>query len=185
MATRREVRKLPLPGVHWTFVEVERDWLITGDQPVVFLPPVPQPITPASALLPAGLSYTLEGRFTLDPRRAVLMTWSEDPEERWVSGSHAQRLSGVGLRDQGAGAADGSPFFQDAPPLSPPLLQERVYPISQELLPGYTVPQAGASGRRAHARGLCGRWSRVRPDDKIRWVRVTEAEEHAHAEASP
>lgn len=75
-----------LCSMHWTLVEFEDDWLITGDQPVVLLPPIPQLVTPASALLPAGLSYTLEGRFTPYPRRALLMTWSEDPEERGSPG---------------------------------------------------------------------------------------------------
>ena len=175
-----------LCSMHWTLVEVERDWLITGDQPVVLLPPVPQPITPASALLPAGLSYTLEGRFTLDPRRAVLMTWSEDPEERWVSGSHAQACS-INFAIKAQALQEWFSLPGTTPPLlSPPLLQEWVYPISQELLPGYTVPQAGASGRRAHAERIVREMVEGTPqNNKIRWVRVTGAEEHAHAEASP
>jgi Protein of unknown function (DUF4238) len=175
-----------LCSMHWTLVEFEDDWLITGDQPVVLLPPVLQPITPASALLPAGLSYTLEGRFTLDPRRALLMTWSEDPEERRVSGSHAQACSiNCAIKAQALQEWFSRPGM--TPPfLSPPLLQERVYPISLELLPGYTTPQAGASGRRAHAERIVREMIGGTPqENEIRWVRVTGAEEHARPEVSP
>jgi hypothetical protein len=175
-----------LCSMHWTLIELEEDWLITGDQPVVLLPPVPQPITPASALLPAGLSYTLEGRFTLDPRRALLMTWSEDPEERSVSGSHAQACSiNCALKAQALHEWFSLPGTRP-PFLSPPLLQARVYPISLELLPGYTIPQAGASGRRAHAERVVREMIEGTPQkNEIRWVRVTGAEEHSRAEPGP
>ena len=173
-----------LCSMQWTLIELENDWLITGDQPVVLLPPVPQPITPASALLPAGLSYTLEGRFTIDPRRALLMTWSEDSEERWVSGSHAQACS-INCAIKAQALQEWFSLPGTTPPfLSPPLLQERVYPISLELLLDYTIPQAGSSGRRAHAERIVREMIAGTPQkNEIRWVRVTGAEEHSHSES--
>jgi hypothetical protein len=176
----RHVRRFAsfLCSMHWSLVEFEEDWLITSDQPVVLLPPVPQPITPASALLPAGLSYVLEGRFTLDPRHALLMTWREDPEELQVPGSHEQAcsincaLNAQAMREWFSLPGTRPPF------LSPPLLRERVYPVALELLPGYTIPKAGASGRRAHAERVVREMTEsTAPKNEIRWIRLTEVEE--------
>ena len=153
-----------LCSMHWTLVEVERDWLITGDQ-AVFVPPVPQPITPASALLPAGLSVHVEGPFTLDPRRAVLMTWSEDPEERWVSGSHARPAAST-ARSRRRRCRNGSAFRNDAPPLSPAPPRAGV-PDLARVAARLHGPAGGCIRDAEHTpRGLCGRWSRVRPEQQ-------------------
>ncbi|HTA96892.1 MAG TPA: hypothetical protein VK730_04540 [Solirubrobacteraceae bacterium] len=50
-----------LCSMHWSVVEFPEDWLISCDQPVVFLPYVPSPITLASAITPQGLAATLPG----------------------------------------------------------------------------------------------------------------------------
>jgi Protein of unknown function (DUF4238) len=164
-----------LCSMHWTLVEFDQDWLISGDQPLVLLLPVPQPITPASALLPAGFSYTLEGRFTLDPRRALLLSWSEEPSERWLTGTHAQACSiNCALRAQALGEWFCRPGTRP-PFLSPLLLTERVYPISAELLGGYTVEDARSSRRREAAERIVHEMiDEQAPPNRMRWVRVAE-----------
>lgn len=58
-----------------------------------------------------------------------------------------------------------------------------MYPISLELLAGYTIPLAGSSGRRAHAERIVREMIEGTPQkNEIRWVRVTGAEEHSRAE---
>lgn len=60
------------------------------------------------------------------------------------------------------------------PVLSPPLIQERVYPISLELLPGDTIPHARASRPRAHGERIVREMIGGTPQgNAIRWVRVT------------
>ncbi|HST34942.1 MAG TPA: DUF4238 domain-containing protein [Solirubrobacteraceae bacterium] len=142
-----------LASMHWSLVEFEEP-LITSDQPVVLLPPIPVPITPASAQFPTGLAATFEGRFTLDPHHALVMSWDENPTEPTVQGTYAQARSiNVALKAQAVSEWYSQPGT--APPfLVPPHLQERVYAISQELRPGYSVERARSSARRQHAEGI-------------------------------
>ncbi|MFZ1154424.1 MAG: DUF4238 domain-containing protein [Solirubrobacteraceae bacterium] len=161
-------------SMHWSLVEFPEDWLISCDQPVVLLPYSLSPITPASAITPQGLAATLEGRFTLDPRHALLLTWHET-EEATLAGTYAQACSiNCALRAQTLQEwfcrAGSTPPF-----LSPPLAEERIYPISIELLPGYSVGSAAASKRRLAAEDLVLRMvNEQTPASKMRWVRVSE-----------
>lgn len=163
-----------LCSMHWSLVEFPEDWLISCDQPVVLLPYSPAPITPASAITPQGLAATLEGRFTLDPRHALLLTWHET-EEAILAGTYTQACSiNCALRAQTLQEwfcrAGSTPPF-----LSPPMADERIYPISIELLPGYGVASAAASQRRLAAEDLVLRMvNEQTPANKMRWVRVDD-----------
>lgn len=139
-----------LASMHWSMVEFDEP-LITGDQPVVLLPALPTPVTPAMALMPAGLAATFEGRFTVDPHHALVMSWDEDPTEPMLQGSYRQACSiNAALKAQAMFEWYSQPGT--TPPfLMLPYLEERVYAISQELRPGYSVERARASGRRQHA----------------------------------
>jgi hypothetical protein len=142
-----------LASMHWTLAEFDEP-LITCDQPVVLLPPVPVPVTPASAQFPAGLAATFEGRFTLDPHHALVMSWDEDPTEPILQGTYAQACS-----INAALKAQAMSEWYSQPGTTPPFLMlpyatERVYAISQELRPGYSVERARSSGRRQHAEGI-------------------------------
>jgi hypothetical protein len=142
-----------LASMHWTLVEFEEP-LITGDQPVVLLPPIPVPVTPATALMPAGLAATFEGRFTLDPHHALVMSWNEDATEPKLEGNYRQACSiNAALKAQSMSEWYSRPGTTP-PLLMLPYLEERVYAISQELQPGYSAERARASGRRQHAEGI-------------------------------
>lgn len=145
-----------LASMHWSMVEFDEP-LITSDQPVVLLPPVQAPVTPATALMPAGLAATFEGRFTLDPHHALVMSWDEDPTEPTVQGTYRQACNiNATLKAQSMSEWYSRPGT--TPPfLMPPYLEERIYAISQELRPGYSVERARASGRRQHAEGIINR----------------------------
>jgi hypothetical protein len=142
-----------LASMHWSMVEFDEP-LITGDQPVVLLPPVQAPVTPATAQMPGGLAATFEGRFTLDPHHALVMSWDENPIEPMLQGTYRQACSiNAALKAQSMSEWYSQPGT--TPPfLMLPYLEERIYAISQELRPGYSVERARASGRRQHAEGI-------------------------------
>ena len=143
----------PLLSMHWSIIEFPEDSLIGCDQPVVLIPCArPDRITPASAIPPFGVMGTFEGRFTLDPRHVLLMTWVESGEEPWLTGdrigaSHINASLKAQAVDEWFRRPGTIPPF-----ISAPLLGERVDPISPALFRGYTPRRAVASPRR-HAAG--------------------------------
>jgi hypothetical protein len=134
-------------NMNWAVIEFENGDLITGDQPLVMLPPSMSPatITPASAIPAVGAANMFEGRFTLDPRHLLLMTWRERASEPWLPGTIAHAASvNCAVRDQALEAWFETPNSY-TPFRVPPTLEERIYPISTDLFPGYSVESAGAS----------------------------------------
>ena len=132
-----------LCSMHWSVVEFSSDWLITGDQPVVLLPPGPHEVSPATAVQPFGAVNTLEGRFALGPRRLLLLTWLCEPDELWLPGGREHAVSAnCAVRAQALEEWFSKPGTN--PPCMTPMLEERIFPISVDRLPGYTVEQAGS-----------------------------------------
>lgn len=165
-------------NMQWTLVQFDDDLLITCDQPVMLLPLAPAAITPASSVPANGFPRTVEVRFTLDPRQMLLMTWADAPDtERPLKGTYSQACSvNCALRAQTLEEWICRP--QTSPPfLSPLLLKHRIYPISTELLPGYTVQIAARSRRRTEADRLMNQvMEEDLPRDRVRWVRLERRE---------
>lgn len=166
-------------SMHWALVQFDQDFLITSDQPVILLPMAPAAITPASVIPPNGIVATVEVCFTLDPRQALLLTWADVPDtERSFEGTYRQACSiNCALRAQALNEwfsrPQTSPLFY-----SPPLLQPQVYPVSTELIPGYTLEVAARSRRRAETERLAHEvMEEDAPRDRMRWVRI----EHRNA----
>lgn len=164
-----------LCSMHWTIVEFDHDWLISCDQPVVLLAAEQRNVSPASAIQPFGLMNTFEGRFTLDPRRALLLTWHEVPDGSWLSGERPQAcsincaLKAQTLREWFCRPGTAPPF------LTPPILRDEVLPISISLLPGYTLERASASRRRHAAEQLIANVIEEQtPPNEVRWTRVSD-----------
>jgi len=166
-----------LGSMQWTLVQFERDLLTTCDQPVVLLPLGGGDISPASSLAPFGLANTMEVRFTLDPRQVLLLTWLDGRDaEQPLEGTYAQACSvNCGVAAQAVEEWVHRPGT--TPPFhSPPLLRPRLYPISTELLSGYTHEAAVRSERRAATDALMTRLiDENAPRDRMEWVRVADA----------
>lgn len=117
---------------------------------------------------------TFEGRFTLDPRHALLMTWVESGEEPWLTGDRigASHIN-ASLKAQAVDEWFRRP--ETVPPfISAPLLEERVDPISPALFHGYTPQRAVASPRRhAAERSVIKMVEEQAPDEDVRWVRYS------------
>jgi Protein of unknown function (DUF4238) len=175
MHARTLLRQIPRIGsvlcsMHWSVVEFHEDWLISSDQPVVLLPPPPHSISPASVIPPYGVMGALEGRFTLDPRRALLLSWREEQDEPWLNGTRPHAcsincaLKAQALKEWFCVPGTRPPF------ISPRLFQERVFPIS-----GYSAQQVIASRRRQGAERLAKKMVEEQtPDNEMRWVRVRD-----------
>lgn len=163
----------PLLCMHWTVMEFADDLLIGCDQPVVLIPDTtPDRLSPESAIPPFGVMGTFEGRFTLDPRHALLMTWVESGKEPWVTGN---RIHASHINASVKALAVDEWFHRpktNPPFISAPLLEERVDPISPALFRGYIPTHARKSARRRGAARMVMKMAQEQtPDDEVRWVR--------------
>jgi hypothetical protein len=163
-----------LCSMHWALVEFDKDSLITGDQPVVLLRPPPGLLSPSTVVEQVlSAANTFEGRFTLDPRRALLMTWRDEDDEPTLRAGHTQAcgincaIKALALEEWYCRPGSRPPF------IAPPVLQERTFPIAPDLLPGYTVEHAAMSRRRAAAESIVMKMVDEQ-SPQLRWVRLRD-----------
>lgn len=70
-----------IASAHWTVIEFEDRLLATSDQPVTAVPLLDDgATTPVDPQPPRGLLNTEEFRFPIDPHRALLFTWANEPD---------------------------------------------------------------------------------------------------------
>jgi hypothetical protein len=159
-------------NMQWNLVQFDQNWLITSDQPVVMLPLHGGVVSPASSVPAFGFRDIMEGWFTLDPRQLLLMTWAEASDSTQpLIGSYRQACSiNCAVRMQALTEWVSRPG--STPPFhAPPILEPSIYPISTELLPGYTVQAAANSRRRAAANQLMTKVIEENaPRDRMTWV---------------
>jgi hypothetical protein len=165
-----------LCSMHWALVDFGDDLLITGDHPVVALPPIDGTISPVSAVPEFGYGNAFEISFPLDSRHALMFSWQTDVDAvAPLAGTYEQACSlNCAVRAQTLAEWVHRPGTK--PPFrSPPHLVPRTFPMSRQLLSGYD-PQAWAnSERRKAADRLMTRSHREEtPRRRIRWVRPDE-----------
>ncbi len=181
------LRQIPRVGsalgsMHWTLVEFPVDWLITSDEPVVMLGAPPHAVSPASAIGPYPFN-AVEARFTLDPRRVLLLTWLDDADEPWLTGQreHACSVNGA-LKAQALeewfSKPGTTPPFIAGPTLAPEILL-----VSTGLLRGYTVQHADGSVRRQQADSIVKKMVGEQPPPK-EMIFVTAKPKGASARAT-
>jgi hypothetical protein len=161
-----------LASMHWSIVTFDQDLLITGDQPVALMPMQSATINSGSAVPPGGMMNILEGRFTLDPRKLLLMTWQDDNDVATpIAGTFAQACSvNTGVRALAEREWLSRPDSA-VPFVMPPFRHPNLYAISTELLHGYTVAAAMASTRRSRTDSLMReRWASEAPPELVRFV---------------
>jgi hypothetical protein len=114
------------------------------------LPPPPHAVSPASAIGPYPFN-AVEARFTLDPRRVLLLTWLDAGDEPWLTGRREHACSvNCALKAQAMEEWFSTPG--STPPfLASPTLEPEIFPISPNLLREYTVQHAAGSVRRQQA----------------------------------
>jgi len=140
-----------LASMHWTLLEFNRPWVVTSDHPVVMWPLSEHARTPQSTSMDAGVLETLEVRVPVSPRRTILMTWSEDPDDEspHVRGcrDHAANLNAFTIAQ-----ADRQWFHQPGAPT--PIACGRLLPLSTQLIRGYTAAAANNSRRRGRTSAI-------------------------------
>jgi hypothetical protein len=83
------LRQIPTAGsviasMYWDLVEFPEPWLLTTDQPVVQFPFLMKEQLAMATDPTPGLLNTLEFRFVVGPRHAIVMSWLDAPEEPGV-----------------------------------------------------------------------------------------------------
>jgi hypothetical protein len=126
-------------------VEFASPLVATSDQPLVLWRGSASRSPTSTEITQDGILECIEIRLPLSPNHAVLMTWSDFPDD--------QHTRVLGTRDHAANlnaftvaSADRQWFHRPGQP--PPRASGNLRPLSLELVEGYTEAGANASGRR-------------------------------------
>jgi hypothetical protein len=170
-----------LMSMHWTLVQFPEPILASCDQPMVFVPHLPQWRQQRITALPStGFMDTAEARFPVDPWRLLLLSWSPRPDlEAPVSGEHRHATNvNRSTREQ----ADEHWFHRPGlrpPLLTPPMMSLSCTPISYDLVPEYSLEVAATSRRRAETDAIMQQMIESHTIDQMRFVVVTPKSETA------
>jgi hypothetical protein len=158
-------------SMHWTLVEFAQPRIATSDHPLVLWPGAASRSPSATEITQIGIVECMEIRLPLSPNHAVLMTWSDHPDDEHVrvrgTRDHAANFNAFTVA-----SAERQWFDRPGPP--PPIASGNLRPLSVVLVPGYT-PHAAAS---SHRRALASEMARKRAgkdfrDQEVEVVRVT------------
>jgi hypothetical protein len=134
-------------SMHWTLVEFGRPWLATSDHPVVTwrLGVSSRQPRKSENFVEGGLVNTLEARFPVSARRAMLMTWLDLPDggASIVSGSKE-----IAANINAFSVAEAEHQWFHLPGATAPRASGQLLPIAPQLLRGYGAEVALASRRR-------------------------------------
>lgn len=131
-----------LGSMTWTLLRRDTDDLALSDQPVALWPVgIESQLRRAEKLWAVGLVNLLEVRVPVSPRLAILMTWADrtdDPEPVEITAHQAINLNAFTIT-----GADQEWFY--LPGTDPKSNQGPWFPLSRQLLDGYTTDAAQTS----------------------------------------
>ncbi|HMJ36660.1 MAG TPA: DUF4238 domain-containing protein [Baekduia sp.] len=132
-----------LGSMHWTLVEFDASLLATSDQPMVLVP-----MSDATAL-----ADTLEGRFAVGPRHALILAWADIPDgEQTVAGDDALAAH---LNRAVIAQADTQWFHhperRPVRSIATDLKDLTLVPVAERIHDGYDEDEARMSQRRRQA----------------------------------
>jgi Protein of unknown function (DUF4238) len=132
-------------SMHWTMVEFSSPLLATSDHPVYLWPGFAGRSPDRSDVTQIGVLECSEIRMPLSPTQALLMTWSDRPDEEAprVRGTrdHASNLNSFTVQ-----SAERQWFYR--PGAAKPRTAGTLRPLALELVPGYGTSVAATSTRR-------------------------------------
>jgi hypothetical protein len=144
-----------IASMHWTLIRFDEPVLITSDQPTCPVPLLePGAVAPVAATPETGWIDTVEVRFPLTPRLALLGTWWMAGHGAPVDGTwaHAVNLNGAvraQAHTQWFHSLDRAPALPAAISREP---MTQFEPISPEIIPGYSMQVARESDLRERAK---------------------------------
>jgi hypothetical protein len=138
-------------SMHWTLIDFNRPWLVTSDQPVVVWPLGQVSRRPQRTPIGSGIMESLEIVIPMTPRRALLMTWLDEPDDE------AGRVQGnrdLAARINAFVIASADRQWFHVPDVAVPRATGQLVPISAGLIKGYGMAAAANSDRRSEANKL-------------------------------
>jgi Protein of unknown function (DUF4238) len=141
-------------SMHWTLMSFDRPLIATSDHPLVLWHGTASRSPQAAEITQIGILECVEIRLPLSPTHAVLMTWSDAPDDEHVrvqgTRDHAANLNAFTVA-----YADRQWFHRPGP--TPPITSGYLRPLSLSLVPSYTATAAAASERRGRASEMADR----------------------------
>lgn len=165
-----------LGSTHWALLRFSSPCLATCDQPLVPIALLSRGIRASLAETPALLE-TIEFRFVLDPRHALLLSWHDAPD--WDAWALADQSVAADINRSIVGRTDVEYFHH--PELRPPFVAApwmpsgECNPISPKLHDGYWRETAIGSDRRRQAARIVSEAVEKDVTDQIETVVVREA----------
>jgi Protein of unknown function (DUF4238) len=135
-------------SMHWCLLEFERPLVATSDHPLVLWHGAESRSPAATDITQIGIFECIEIRLPLSPTHAVLMTWSDHPDDEHVR-VRATRDHAANLNAFTVASAERQWFRR--PGASTPCASGNLRPLSAQLIPGYTAHAAATSRRRQRA----------------------------------
>jgi hypothetical protein len=134
-------------SMHWTLLQFERSWLATSDHPIVLWPLDIASRQPKKSndFLKGGLLNTLEARFPISPRHALLMTWLDLPDGEAQTVNCTKEIA-ANLNAFTVAEAEHQWFH--VPRIAAPRASGQLLPVAPALLRSYSAKVARESVRR-------------------------------------
>jgi hypothetical protein len=132
-------------SMHSALIEFDQPLVATSDHPLFLWQGAESCSPSATEITQIGMLECIEIRLPLSPTRAVLMTWSDHPDDEHVrvrgTRDHAANLNAFTVA-----SAERQWFHR--PGASTPLASGALQPLSLQVIPGYTAAAATTSRRR-------------------------------------
>jgi hypothetical protein len=158
-----------------TLLEAPEPWLMVGDHPVIVVPLLdPGEAAPMQLVPDGGLLETIEVRFPIDSKRALLFSWLDQPHRQEVIRIGLEEAVNLNRSQLGQVASQWytepgtTPSFVVAPFVSGPSS-----PLAPKLLDGYAPRSARVSRRRHQAISVLDRLIEDEITDRVETITVT------------
>ena len=158
-------------SMHWALIEVHQPLVATSDHPLFLWQGAESRSPTATEITQIGILECIEIRLPLSPTHAVLMTWSDHPDDEHVR-VRGKRDHAANLNAFTVASAERQWFHR--PGASTPLASGALQPLSVQVIPGYTAVAAATSRRRKRASDYANsKLGRELGDQEIEVVTVT------------
>lgn len=164
-----------LGSMHCALLDFGRVPVLTGDHPTVVVPLLrPWESAAIKAIPDGGMLNTIEFRFPVGPRHALLFTWHDQPHPEHALAAAYEFACDLNRATVTQALRELYYRPGDAPPLlRPPFMPAPCRAIGPGVLQGYTTDAALASERRSRADAILRALIEDNVVDQVRTVRMS------------